>query len=318
MQLGRWSVDHLFLDQDAVPTLVEVKRSSDTRIRREVVGQMLDYAANGVVYWPLEQLRELFVRQCERDGRDPERGRRRRSLGDEVDVEAWWQRAGDNLRAGQGADGVRQRRDPARAAAGRRVPQRPDEPRRGDRDRGQAVPLRRRHADARAASDRPDRRGRSAERSPRPRERRRWDEQSLFAELVEKRGERRDPRCTRALTTGRPLAGGDRAFGSGKVDGSWVPVVEAHGREHYPIALYSTAGSRSSSSICATAHRSMISRFGSSCSSRRTRSPVSHFDVDKISKRPRDPSQPARSRARRTGAAEAALEWVEQRAGTAD
>jgi hypothetical protein len=51
---GRWSVDHLFLDQDAVPTLVEVKRSSDTRIRREVVGQMLDYAANAVVYWPVE------------------------------------------------------------------------------------------------------------------------------------------------------------------------------------------------------------------------------------------------------------------------
>src|SRR4051794_9080712 len=36
---GRWSLDHLFLDQDAVPTLIEVKRSSDTRIRREVVGQ---------------------------------------------------------------------------------------------------------------------------------------------------------------------------------------------------------------------------------------------------------------------------------------
>jgi hypothetical protein len=31
------------LDQDAVPTLVEVKRSSDTRIRREVMGQMSDY-----------------------------------------------------------------------------------------------------------------------------------------------------------------------------------------------------------------------------------------------------------------------------------
>ena len=29
---GRWSLDHLFLDQDGVPTLVEVKRSSDTRI----------------------------------------------------------------------------------------------------------------------------------------------------------------------------------------------------------------------------------------------------------------------------------------------
>ena len=36
---GRWSVDHLFLDQDAVPTIIEVKRSSNTRIRREIVGQ---------------------------------------------------------------------------------------------------------------------------------------------------------------------------------------------------------------------------------------------------------------------------------------
>src|SRR5207244_2650223 len=49
---GRWSLDHLFLDQDGIPTLVEVKRSTDTRLRREVVGQMLDYAANAVVYWP--------------------------------------------------------------------------------------------------------------------------------------------------------------------------------------------------------------------------------------------------------------------------
>jgi len=47
---GRWSLDHLFLDQDSIPTLVEVKRSSDTRIRREVVGQILDYAANALVY----------------------------------------------------------------------------------------------------------------------------------------------------------------------------------------------------------------------------------------------------------------------------
>lgn len=32
---GRWALDHLFLDQDAIPTLIEVKRSSDTRTRRE-------------------------------------------------------------------------------------------------------------------------------------------------------------------------------------------------------------------------------------------------------------------------------------------
>ena len=53
----RWSLDHLFLDRDGVPTLVEVKRSSDTRLRREVVGQLLDYAANASAFWGLEKIR---------------------------------------------------------------------------------------------------------------------------------------------------------------------------------------------------------------------------------------------------------------------
>lgn len=68
---GRWSLDHLFLDADGVPTLVEVKRSSDTRIRREVVGQMLDYAANAVVYWPIERIQTEFEKRCDRLGCDP-------------------------------------------------------------------------------------------------------------------------------------------------------------------------------------------------------------------------------------------------------
>lgn len=58
---ARWSVDHLYLDQDGIPTLVEVKRSTDTRIRREVVGQMLDYAANSVVYWSVEVMQQQFA-----------------------------------------------------------------------------------------------------------------------------------------------------------------------------------------------------------------------------------------------------------------
>ena len=39
----RFKADVLFVNADALPILVEVKRHSDTRIRREVVGQMLDY-----------------------------------------------------------------------------------------------------------------------------------------------------------------------------------------------------------------------------------------------------------------------------------
>ncbi len=60
---SRWSVDHLLLDQQGRPTFVEVKRSTDTRIRREVVGQMLDYAANAVEYWPKDRIRELAIAQ---------------------------------------------------------------------------------------------------------------------------------------------------------------------------------------------------------------------------------------------------------------
>jgi hypothetical protein len=68
---GRWSLDHLFVDQKGVPTLVEVKRQSDTRLRREVVGQMLDYAANAVVYWPIEELRDEFIKECTTSGKEP-------------------------------------------------------------------------------------------------------------------------------------------------------------------------------------------------------------------------------------------------------
>ena len=95
----RWSLDHLFLDQDAVPTLVEVKRSSDTRIRREVVGQMLDYAANAVVYWPVETLRSRFEKTCESLGTDPAASLSAFLNGG--DGEAFWMRVKTNLQAGR-------------------------------------------------------------------------------------------------------------------------------------------------------------------------------------------------------------------------
>jgi hypothetical protein len=97
---GRWSVDHVFLDQDAVPTLVEVKRSTDTRIRREVVGQMLDYAANALAYWPAERLRMLHETRCSGQGIAPDDDLRA-VLGQSIDPEEFWQRAKTNLTAGR-------------------------------------------------------------------------------------------------------------------------------------------------------------------------------------------------------------------------
>lgn len=96
---GRWSLDHLFVDQDAIPTLVEVKRSSDTRIRREVVGQMLDYAANGTRYWGDGALAQLFERTCADIGRDPA-AVLQEVAGQDADAQDFWDRAERNLRGG--------------------------------------------------------------------------------------------------------------------------------------------------------------------------------------------------------------------------
>src|SRR5687768_15722183 len=97
---GRWAVDHLFLDQDAIPTLVEVKRSTDTRLRREVVGQMLDYAANAVVYWPVEHLIEQFRAQCSARAAEPDEVLAE-FLGPVEDPSAFWQQVKTNLQAGR-------------------------------------------------------------------------------------------------------------------------------------------------------------------------------------------------------------------------
>jgi hypothetical protein len=86
------SLDHLFLDQDGIPTLVEVKRSSDTRLRREVIAQMLDYAANAVLYLPVEEIREKV---------DDDLSLTESFLDDDVNPEEFWLKVKTNLQAGK-------------------------------------------------------------------------------------------------------------------------------------------------------------------------------------------------------------------------
>jgi len=95
---ARWSLDHLFVDQDAIPTFVEVKRSSDTRIRREVVGQMLDYAANVVEFLSADVLRARFATASVGWGTDPD-DEVQSTLGVEPDV--LWARLQENLDTGR-------------------------------------------------------------------------------------------------------------------------------------------------------------------------------------------------------------------------
>lgn len=97
---GWWSLDHLFVDQDGVPTFVEVKRSANTEIRRQVVGQMLDYAANGTRYWPIDALQTMFDEQCEGTAEDPA-AVLGAHLGEGGDPDAFWSSVEEHLRAGK-------------------------------------------------------------------------------------------------------------------------------------------------------------------------------------------------------------------------
>jgi hypothetical protein len=97
---ARWALDHLFLDQDGVPTLVEVKRAVDSRARRDVVAQMLDYAANAVAYWPVEKIRTQFDSRCTKAGLEPE-AELKTFLGDDADAETFWSWVKTNLQAGK-------------------------------------------------------------------------------------------------------------------------------------------------------------------------------------------------------------------------
>ena len=95
---GWWSVDHLFLDQDGIPTIVEVKRVSDTRLRREVIAQILDYAANGLARWRANDLRSRFESECEKRNEHPT-AVYGDAFGPKLEYDAFWALVKTNLEA---------------------------------------------------------------------------------------------------------------------------------------------------------------------------------------------------------------------------
>ena len=94
----RWSLDHLLIDQDAIPTLVEAKRQGNSEIRREIVGQMMDYAAHATQTWNVGDIRQAFEKRVAAAGQDSD-SVLAELLQEEPDADAFWQRVDDNLRA---------------------------------------------------------------------------------------------------------------------------------------------------------------------------------------------------------------------------
>jgi hypothetical protein len=96
---GRWSLDHLFVTREAVPVLVELKRAVDTRLRREVVGQILDYASNSTAYWQAGRIAEAYAATARAAELDPD-ATLAEFLG-ERDPEAFWNQVDSNFKAGR-------------------------------------------------------------------------------------------------------------------------------------------------------------------------------------------------------------------------
>ena len=81
---GEYSLDHLLVDESGIPVLVEVKRSTDTRIKREVVAQMIDYACRASS-WSISEMRDKFLKRNENP---PE----------SLTSDEFWQIVSDNLK----------------------------------------------------------------------------------------------------------------------------------------------------------------------------------------------------------------------------
>lgn len=97
---NRWPVDHLLIDQDGVPTLVEAKLRRNPEIRREVVGQLLEYAAHATRYWTGAEIRRRFeAEHGEEQARQRFDGLLDQQEAEEGAYEAFWDRVGTNLRA---------------------------------------------------------------------------------------------------------------------------------------------------------------------------------------------------------------------------
>lgn len=229
---GRWSVDHLLVDQDAVPTLVEVKRSQDTRIRREVVGQMLEYAANASTYWTLDSLRAQFSATCQRGGRDAGQVLSE-FLEESVDAESFWEQVAGNLRAGRlrlvfVADSIPTELQAIVEFLNNQMQQ------------TDVIAVEVKRYGAAGMSTLVSRvLGQTAAKKAKT-EGRQWDEASFFAELERRNGPDEVRVARRLLDWGRDKMTGIW-WGKGQKDGSMIPVLDVDGTTHWLVAVWTYA-----------------------------------------------------------------------------
>jgi hypothetical protein len=193
---------------------------------------MLDYAANAVVYWPIETLRGEFELRCEREGLDPDI-ELAAVLGDGGTSETFWEQAAANLKGGRirlvfVADKIPREL--------RRVVEFLNEQMTADViaievtqyvGEGLRTLVPRVVGQTAASETRKARVGRQ------------WDEASFFAELEQRRGAA-EAAVARDLLEWAKKQMPRFTWGSGKVDGSFIPALDTDGQSYYPIVIYTS------------------------------------------------------------------------------
>lgn len=99
MPVGDWSVDHLLVDQRGILTLIEAKLVENRESRRDVIGQVMEYAANAQQSWSDGRLRRLCSEYWLKSGKSVDDILR--GVFGEIDVDRFWTTVESNLRQGR-------------------------------------------------------------------------------------------------------------------------------------------------------------------------------------------------------------------------
>jgi len=96
MPVGGWSLDHLFVDQRGILTLVETKLFQNPESRREVIGQIIEYAANAYSYWGNGQAKQKAVEYWSKQQKDIDDILREEF--NQNDMDSFWNNIEENLK----------------------------------------------------------------------------------------------------------------------------------------------------------------------------------------------------------------------------
>ena len=99
MPIGSWSLDHLYVDQRGVLTLVETKLAQNPESRREVIGQIMEYATNAFDAWGEGKVRATAADYYRSQGKSLDETLLVNEFSsDSFDVDLFWQQVEENLR----------------------------------------------------------------------------------------------------------------------------------------------------------------------------------------------------------------------------